>query len=547
MPRSPTPLTVASFLLLRPPSNNRPPPPKRGNKRSLPTSPPTSKPPSDLENFPPLAKKVLPLSTFDSLHLPYATQEQTLNITSPLSSNSTMSSSIETDDGHLLDDVEGMEITIVSPDEAAALLGLDTEAAIDNHIREEEAKLAALRASLLEARSKKSLNKEPKNLLSTKPVPSTSSNIPNPTAPVLPSIAKNLPKLMEINTNPNSSGSASKNPSYAAKAAKNAGPVRPKEMVEDFLHIYASHTRKTPISRLVWEQVDEHLINIMADRAEHGESNPGKRVAHSGFDASHGCGFIACRDPVSAEWYKSRVAEITGPDGAKFRAWGKADVPISRLCRIFIPDRFKKIHDARIAPIIMGLNPPMENGTISHKDITPVQGGRAVFLEVDMDTYSYIRTKHYKLDWLMGSVDCHGVAPVSKSDNDSDTRPVNSEVPGVIKLTGNQAGPPVSSMASSTSNNSGKTETSTSQPVILDSDNARSSPIRSIARTQTNLAFSPLTPVKQARALEEEVLEDPASNNLDPRKRENRINPKNKSKQRKLDSSNDSKKNNKSN
>ena len=147
----------------------------------------------------------------------------------------------------------------------------------------------------------------------------------------------------------------------------------------------------------------------------------------------------------------------------------------------------------------------------------------------------------------MGSVDCHGVAPVSKSDNDSDTRPVNSEVPGVIKLTGNQAGPPVSSMASSTSNNSGKTETSTSQPVILDSDNARSSPIRSIARTQTNLAFSPLTPVKQARALEEEVLEDPASNNLDPRKRENRINPKNKSKQRKLDSRNDSKKNNKSN
>ena len=353
----------------------------------------------------------------------------------------------------------------------------------------------------------------------------------------------NLPKLMDIKTNQNSSGNGSKNLSYAAKAAKNAGPVRPKEIVEDFLHIYASRNRKIPISRLVWEYVDEHLITIMADRAEHGESNPGARVAHSGFDLSHGCGFIACREPVSAEWYKSRVAEITGPNGEVFRAWGKADVPISRLCRIYIPDRFKKIHDARIAPIIVGLNPPMENGTISHKEIIQVQGGRAVFLEVDMDTYAYIRTKHYKLDWLMGSVDCHGVAPVNKPDNESGTLLCNPAVPGVTKLPESQADS--SSVSSIDSINSVKAASSSSLPATSVSSKTLTPPRHPIPRTQSNLTFSPLTPVKQMKALEEEDLEGPSSNNLDPRKRDNRNNSKiNKSKQRKIDSNNDSRKSN---
>ena len=538
MPRSPTPLTVASFLLQRPRLKEDPVPKKRGRKRNLVVSPPNNKSPLDPKNFPPLAKKVS-RSTPENSPLPPPNQDQTPLLTSSLSPICRMSDSqsIELDEGHLLDDEEGMEFSHVSPAEAAKLLELDTESAIDKHIREEEVKLAELRAALLKARAKtqKPPNNEPNILPPSNPAPSSFSSAP----PINQTAKPNkIPNLMDINVKSISSAKSNNpNLSYAAKAAKPAGPARNKEIVEEFLHIYSSRNRKIPISRTTWEQVDDHLISIMADRAEHGQSNPGARVAHSGFDLAHGCGFIACRDPTSAEWYKSRVAEISGPNGETFKAWGKADVPISRLCRIFIPDRFKKIHDARIAPIIMGLNPPMENGIISHKDITQVQGGRAVFLEVDMDTYAYIRTKHYKLDWLMGSVDCHGVVVV-KPENEKEPAnlPSNTTVPGVTKLPDNQAG--------SSSTSTLAVESSQNAPSLTRPDSVVGTPTGYFTvRTPSKLAYSPLTPVKQMKALEEEEnLDGPASNSLDPRKRDSKVNTKyNKSKNRKIDSNNDSK------
>ena len=434
--------------------------------------------------------------------------------------------STRNEDDHLLDDAEGMELGHVDPEEADRLLSPDAEEIIDKTIKEGEQHLAKLRASLLEAQSKKRTNsteyKAPTPILpslsATAPASSSFGRDPrqqkmNPT--------KNIPKLMDlVNKGPkidkSDTSDPSKKPSYAAKAAKSGGPVRPKEIVEDFLNIYESRNRKIPISRALWEHVDGELITLLASLAEQGQSNPGAKVAHSGFDAYHLCGFIACRDSTSAEWYKERVAELVGPDGESFRAWGKADLPISRLCRIYIPDRFYKINDDRILPILAGLNPPLQKGELSLKDISKTQGGRAVFVDVDMDTYSYIRTKSYKLEWLMGCVDCHGVAPNIKTTASSkDQKPPGVE--GVVPLnrhpitqqpsTSSTTIPPLVSPSSSNQEN-------------YDSDVSSAPSITKSALSKHNLAFSPLTPVKEARALEEEGQLTPAkSDKLDPRKR----------------------------
>ena len=183
MPRSPTPLTVASFLLQRPRLKEDPVPKKRGRKRNLVVSPPNNKSPLDPKNFPPLAKKVS-RSTPENSPLPPPNQDQTPLITSSLSPICRMSDSqsIELDEGHLLDDEEGMEFSHVSPAEAAELLELDTESAIDKHIREEEVKLAELRAALLKARAKtqKPPNNEPNILPPSNPAPSSFSSAPPP-------------------------------------------------------------------------------------------------------------------------------------------------------------------------------------------------------------------------------------------------------------------------------------------------------------------------------------------------------------------------------
>ena len=150
----------------------------------------------------------------------------------------------------------------------------------------------------------------------------------------------------------------------------------------------------------------------MAELIERDLNHPGLRVAHSGFDQAHGCGLIACKDPEGAEWFKVRVAEMVGPNGESYRAWGLNDQPTSRLCRIFIPDRFRTLTDSRLLPLILRLNPLFKKGDIYLKDIMTVRGGRAVLLEVDMDIYAQVRLRGYKLGWIMGTIDCQGVTAV---------------------------------------------------------------------------------------------------------------------------------------
>ena len=438
------------------------------------------------------------------------------------------------EDAHLLDDAVGMELGLVDSDEADRLLSPDAEELIDKTIKDGEAHLAVLRAALLEAHSKKRSNSKEYKAPAPTPIPTPAPTLPyaKDPRPQKPNLGKIIPKLMDLVTSGPTAATGpatsenTKKPSYASKASKTGGPVRPKEIVEDFINIYESRNRKIPISRALWEHVDGELITLLAELGEQGKSNPGAKVAHSGFDAYHLCGFIACRDSTSAEWYKERVAEVVGPNGESFRAWGKSDTPISRLCRIYVPDRFHKINDSRILPILIGLNPPLQQGDLSYKEISKVQGGRAVFVDVDMDSYAYIRTKSYKLEWLMGCVDCHGVAPNVKSSAPAnpDQKPLSVE--GVVPLTKPLTNPQPST---STSSLTSQKPPSSSGATNYDSDSSSASSVAKSVLTKSNLAYSPLTPVKEARALEEEVSET-------PRKRTNQGQKSKNAKNRKTDS-----------
>ena len=255
------------------------------------------------------------------------------------------------------------------------------EAAIDAKIKAE----AALRQ---EAKIKDSLANNKKNTL--------------PLSPQHPPLAPTLnpiPSLMSINTS---------KPSFASKAKE----AKNKERVEDILHVYSSKNRKSPISALEWEYIESHLITLHTMHVLSDKSDPkAVRVAHSGFDDKHGCGFIACRDSDSANWHKEAIKSIEGSGGLVFRAWAKGDLPEVRLCRLYLPSRFQDIPVEKILELIKAYNPPIKNGTLIFKNSEPTknQGGTALFIEFDADSYTYIRDNKYKIEFILGDIDCHGV------------------------------------------------------------------------------------------------------------------------------------------
>ena len=177
---------------------------------------------------------------------------------------------------------------------------------------------------------------------------------------------------------------------FASVASK---PKRDAERVEHILHVYATQNKKQQISSCDWDYVLEHLIDLHQEHVLNGKIDPSLiKVAHTGFDATHGCGFIACRTSDSAAWHKKAVAMMKD-----FRAWAKGEQPEVRLCRLFLPTRVDSLLDDQAMTLIVKHNPPLHRGTLDLKHVEDVQGGRALFIEFDTDSYSYIKAKGHKI------------------------------------------------------------------------------------------------------------------------------------------------------
>ena len=212
---------------------------------------------------------------------------------------------------------------------------------------------------------------------------------------------------------------------YAAKAST---PPRRREQVENIVFVYSTQVAKAPLSEGEWGLVDSFLIGKLAARDP---NNPIIiRIANSGYDSAHRCGFIACRDLASENWCKTVIRMMGGGSPAikSFRAWSKGEVPEIRLCRLFFPSRFDSLSEDQLIPLLKRHNPSLQQGTLTLKNCEDVQGGRAIFVELDPTAYAYTKSKNHRLEFLMMDIDCQiYIPPVKKA-------PSSQQVPGISKI-----------------------------------------------------------------------------------------------------------------
>ena len=209
--------------------------------------------------------------------------------------------------------------------------------------------------------------------------------------------------LSKDSTKPMPKDSTKPKPSYASKAKS---PPKPRDHVQNILYVYSTKITKKPLSFEDWTVVDNHLIERL--NAQHPDDPTLVRIANSGYDKAHKCGFIACRDQASEAWVKAAL-RIT-----IFRAWSKGEQPEVRLCRLFFPARFDCLHDDRLIPLLRKHNPPLGQASLTLKSSDQVQGGRAIFMEMDAASYGYAKSKNHKLEFSMMDIDCQLYIPPPK-------------------------------------------------------------------------------------------------------------------------------------
>ena len=215
---------------------------------------------------------------------------------------------------------------------------------------------------------------------------------------------------------------------YANKAST---PPKKRELVEHILFVYSSHVMKSPLSPDEWKMVDDSIMEKMASQ------DPGDplvvRIANSGYDKAHKCGFIACRDLDSQNWCKAVVRGIHDSSGSArrmaYRAWAKGEQPETRTCRLFFPSRFDKLTEETLIILLKKHNSPLQRGDLKLNNVEEVQGGRAVFLELDPYAFSYVKSNHHKVEFMMMDIDCQPYIPASSGASSG------RGIPGVTKLT----------------------------------------------------------------------------------------------------------------
>ena len=337
---------------------------------------------------------------------------------------------------------EDLPMEAPTSDEVDALLGDDSVAVNSSPSRSisvaPESPTAAVK-SAIEAKIAENLdtllddpifsldsNKNDSNKLSLAPAPAPAPQLlakkPQPLFPEgLPPFRASQPKDSS-GVAPSQNPSKAK-PSYATKAKT---PPRAREMVEHILFVYSSWSNKAPINPREWGLIDSHLLGM---ELRQDPTDPPIRIANSGYDSAHRCGFIACRDQASADMCKIAIRGIGNPQSGKaFRAWAKGEQPEARLCRLFFPTRFDSLSEELLINLLKRHNPPLQKGTLVLKNVEDVQNGRAVFLEFDTDSYSYIKAKGHKVEFALMDIDCQIYNPPKRA------APSGPGLTGIIKL-----------------------------------------------------------------------------------------------------------------
>ena len=478
MPKSPVQRTRRSFLKTKPPD---PSPPgkrvcqkegKRGRKRKLPLSPQAPLPcPGE-----PLAVPISPISSHSpSTPLVSSGKGKTNCETSPLlpyqlrSSKKRKKLLINPSSPSSMDLLESEQgefdpRDIPTSDEADALLrdddpllsdaGMPTDNLMEFNdvqaVSPDSSPTAAIR-SAIEAQTSEGLHSDifqidampivnKSNVISNALSDAISDAISNTTTPIPPPSSKPLPKPLPLFPNglpfamskqsssnqsvkniPKSSKAPQGNPHQdATYAAKAKTPPKARVLVDNILYVYKSLVAKRPLGANEWHLIDAALMGAMA--AQDPNTDP-IRIANSGYDAAHRCGFIACRDLASANWCKRAIHDM-GTQNLIFRAWAKGEQPETRICRLFFPTRFDRIGEDALIPLLVKHNPPFRSGSLILKNVEEIQNGRAAFIEFDLVAYAHVRAVKHKVEFMMQDIDCQVYIP---------KRPAQG--PGVLGIT----------------------------------------------------------------------------------------------------------------
>ena len=132
-------------------------------------------------------------------------------------------------------------------------------------------------------------------------------------------------------------------------------------------------------------------------------------VARSGYDSAHGCGFIAAKSAVSAEWHKEVIAGFN-EGHKKFRAWSRGEQPTLFLLRIYLPTRYNIISTPEAANLLITYNPFLRDGSFTLQKEETVSQGRALFFNITRASFLKVR-ENYKLNFPLGEVDCNNATP----------------------------------------------------------------------------------------------------------------------------------------
>ena len=329
MPKSPS-LTLGSFLLQKKPPDPSPPKTKKGKKRQLSISPNSSllapsKKLSDSQHYTMLnLDQTPPPHPFDALsptefpplpHQPYSSDptESSLNsakitaITVFLPSLSRMDSEselletgnveINLDSLPTMDEVEELlrdDGASGSPSPSLSSPTAAVKAAIDAKLAEEMHSEISLFDSTINANVNAKTNANP---------------LPPAPKPV-PLFPNGLPPFKKPGVVSAKSGASSQRTNVKSFAEKASTPPRKRELVDNILFVFSSQVTKAPLSEGEWGLVDFFLIGKLAARDP---TNPVIiRIANSGYDSAHRCGFIACRDSTSENWCKTVIRMMGG-------------------------------------------------------------------------------------------------------------------------------------------------------------------------------------------------------------------------------------------
>ena len=248
--------------------------------------------------------------------------------------------------------------------------------------------------------------------IATKPIPTpeTKDNNPLKSNPKIPASndlqRKTIPplmsgKMLKVDGPDKRKGGG---PSYASAAKK------PTARVEHMLYVYGTNARKAPIFQKEWAKIETFLLGLQEAELLDGSASADEiKIAYAGYDANHQCGIIAAKSEISLEWHKDAIQRY--PNVKPFRAWAKGETPELYIVRVFLPPKYTHIKSDNLTPVLKKLNPFLETGIFEWRESEETKGGMAILYETDKDSFQTIRKAGWKLEFLLGDVDCSYVPP----------------------------------------------------------------------------------------------------------------------------------------